>query len=260
VTSIIDRANITDVWHRLGGGELRNGRGRAFWRVGDGLNVSVDCERGLWRDFVSGDGGGVLDLIATVRGGTRADAAKWLEAELGGGPKQQERRRIVTCYDYSDADGKLLYQVVRTAPKGFFQRRPDGVGGWVNKKHPNQVLYRLREVSENPIIFVCEGEKDCETLREFGFVATTAAGGANAPWLDSYTDALRGREVILIPDNDAPGRQRVARLARALFGKVARLVVLTLEGDGVKDVSDWFAAGHSELELIAMLDGETVTQ
>ena len=117
------------------------------------------------------------------------------------------------------------------------------------------MLYRLREVLEATIVFVVEGEKDCETLREHGFPATTNAGGAEAPWLDSFTDALRGREVLLIPDNDAPGRQRVLRIARALLGKVPRLAVLELEGPGIKDVTDWFNAGHSELELIA-LDGE----
>jgi len=35
---------------------------------------------------------------------------------------------IVATYDYRDEAGELLYQVVRTDPKGFFQRRPDGDG------------------------------------------------------------------------------------------------------------------------------------
>jgi DNA primase len=70
---------------------------------------------------------------------------------------------------------------------------------------------------------------------------------------------LRVREVILIPDNDAPGRKRVLNIARALLGKVARLVVLELEG-GAKDATEWFNQGHSELELIALLDGKEVSQ
>ena len=163
---------------------------------------------------------------------------------------------IEAIYDYTDEHGERLYQIVRKAGKRFLQRYPDVSGGWVWQKHPRQVLYRLREVLENPIIFLVEGEKDCETLRERGFVATTNAGGANAPWLPSFTDALCGREAVLIPDNDPPGRKRVLRIARALKDHVARLVVLTLEGPGVKDVSDWFAAGHSEVELIHMLDPE----
>jgi putative DNA primase/helicase len=174
----------------------------------------------------------------------------WPEAE------RAQRRTIVAQYDYKDEGDRLLYQVVRTDPKGFFQRRPDGYGGWINKKGERQVLYHLREVLEAPIVFVVEGEKDTETLRSFGFVATTNAGGARAPWLSEYTESLRGREVILLPDHDPPGRQRVLTIARALLGHVARLIVLELE-DG-KDVSEWFERGHSEIELIARVEQQGV--
>lgn len=169
-----------------------------------------------------------------------------------------DQRRIVATYDYTDEAGQLLYQVVRYEPKDFRQRYPDGRGGWIWKKHSRQVLYHLPEVLENPIIFVVEGEKDAETLRSWGFVATTNAGGANAPWLPQFTGALQGREVILIPDNDQPGKQRVLNIARALLGKVAKLTVLELEG--AKDITQWFERGHSELELIAQLDSEAVNR
>jgi putative DNA primase/helicase len=165
---------------------------------------------------------------------------------------KKTRRQISATYDYTDEAGHLLYQVVRTQPKGFFQRRPDGEGGWINKKSNRQVLFHLRELVEATIVFVVEGEKDAETLRSQGFVATTAAGGAEAPWLPEFTDALAGREVILIPDNDKPGRDRVARIARALLGRVTRLVILELEG--AKDVTEWFDKGHSELELIEVVE------
>jgi putative DNA primase/helicase len=163
-----------------------------------------------------------------------------------------QRRAIVATYDYGDEAGNVLYQVVRTQPKGFFQRRPDGHGGWINKKSKRQVLFHLREVVEAPIVFVVEGEKDVETLRSQGFVATTSAGGAEAPWLPEFTEALAGREVILIPDNDRPGRERAARMARALLGRVTRLVILELEG--AKDVTEWFEKGHGELELIELVE------
>jgi len=68
---------------------------------------------------------------------------------------------------------------------------------------------------------------------------------------------LRGREVILIPDRDRVGYERVKKIARALLGNVARLVYLELEDGG--DVSEWFQRGHSELELIEQLDGEQVS-
>ena len=78
------------------------------------------------------------------------------------------------------------------------------------------------------------------------------------PWLPQYTEALIGKEVIAIPDNDSPGRQRVSKIAHELHGKLDRLVVLSFE-DGSKDVTEWFARGHSDLELIAQLDSHEVS-
>jgi len=169
-------------------------------------------------------------------------------------PEVPQPSKIVATYDYTDERGHLLYQVVRYEPKTFKQRRPDGRGGWVWKKGDRQVLYRLTEVLEAPIVFLVEGERDVETLRERGFVATTNAGGALAPWLPQYTETLSHREVILVPDNDGPGRARGARIAQALSA-VSKLVALELDA-GVKDITAWFEAGHSELELIAAVEAE----
>jgi len=175
---------------------------------------------------------------------------------LGLWPEDEERshRTILAEYSYTDAAGSMLYQVVRFVPKSFAQRYPDGAGGWTWKKYPGQVLYRLQEVTEAPIVFLVEGKKDVETLRDYGFVATTNAGGAKAPWLPQFTEALRGREVHLIPDNDEPGWQRATRIARALLGTAALIRVIDLPKD-TKDITDWFAAGHSECELIEMAEG-----
>jgi putative DNA primase/helicase len=132
----------------------------------------------------------------------------------------------------------------------------DRHGNWVWKKHPQQILYHLQEVLDAPIVFLVEGEKDVETLRSYGFVATTNAGGARAPWLSQYTEALRGREVILIPDNDAPGRLRAKRIAQALLHSASRLIAWW--PDNAKDVTEWFAAGHSEQELIEAITLEEI--
>jgi putative DNA primase/helicase len=160
---------------------------------------------------------------------------------------------IVAEYNYVDERGETLYQVVRYEPKTFRQRYPDGVGGWTWRKHPRQVLYRLPEVLEAPIVFVVEGEKDVETLREHGFVATTNAGGAKAPWIPAFTEALTGREVIIWPDDDRAGWERAFIIAQALLGRAAAITVLNDMGS--KDASDWFRAGHSEVELIARIEG-----
>jgi hypothetical protein len=88
LVDVIGRVRISDVWSALGGGQLRRGRGQAFWRDGDGFNVSVSDQKGCWYDFVTGDGGGVLALVQRVRGGTRAEALRWI-AEFAGVPLGQ---------------------------------------------------------------------------------------------------------------------------------------------------------------------------
>ena len=168
------------------------------------------------------------------------------------------QRKIVNEYNYTDAAGKFLYQIVRFEPKDFRQRYRDGMGKWVWKKNPCQVLYHLPELLTAQIVFIVEGEKDVETMRDFGFVATTKAGGAKSPWLDSYTTVLRDREVVIISDNDSrekdfAGQRSAVRIAEALQSSAKSTRIISF-GPGVKDVSDWFAAGHSEIELIQNLE------
>ena len=88
-------------------------------------------------------------------------------------------QKIIAAYDYKDATGKLLYQVVRFEPKVFRHRQPDGKGGWIYKGSEQRVLYRLPDLLKYPdaTIFVCEGEKDADRLASLGYCATTVASG-----------------------------------------------------------------------------------
>ena len=92
---VIGVLSIVDVWRELGGGELRRGRGRAFWRNGDGFNVALNPKRKGWQDFATNEGGGILALIQTVQDCTRSDALRWLADLTGLALKQNspERRR-----------------------------------------------------------------------------------------------------------------------------------------------------------------------
>jgi hypothetical protein len=80
---VIERVQISDAWRALCGGKLSRGRGRAFWRNGDGFNVSIDEAKKTWYDHARCEGGGIIDLVVLVRGGSRQDALRWL-ADLAG--------------------------------------------------------------------------------------------------------------------------------------------------------------------------------
>jgi hypothetical protein len=167
--------------------------------------------------------------------------------------------RVVATYDYRDEQAQMLYQVVRYEPKDFRQRRPDGKGGWVwSLASVRRVLYRLpeitRAVADGRVVFVVEGEKDAERLAGLGLHATTNAGGASK-WRSEYSDQLRGAQVVILPDNDNPGRKHAQQVAQSLHGKAASIKVIELPGLPPKgDVSDWTAAGGTKQKLLELCD------
>jgi RecA-family ATPase len=164
---------------------------------------------------------------------------------------QQEKPqgRLVATYQYTDKDGALLYEVLRYEPKTFRQRRPDGAGGWIWKLEDRRVPYRLQELLKYPdaTAFLCEGEKDADRLAELGHCATTAASGK---WTDECINALAGRDVMILEDNDDAGRKKALEAATLLHGTATvRIVRLRGLSDG-GDVSDWLDAGHRADEFV----------
>jgi putative DNA primase/helicase len=198
-------------------------------------------------------------LVHCHAGCAQADVIDALKGH-GLWPERQRREwweescgALVATYDYRDEQGKLLYQVCRFVPKTFRPRRPDGSGGWKwGYGGVRRVLYRLPELLQSPIVFVPEGERDVETLRAYGFAATTNPGGAKG-WRDDFGQYFAGREAIILPDDDPPGWSHALRKARSILPFAATVRILAVPG--AKDISDWFSNGHSELELIAQVEG-----
>jgi 5S rRNA maturation endonuclease (ribonuclease M5) len=160
-------------------------------------------------------------------------------------------------YDYTDANGHLIYQIVRQSGKRFAQRRPDGNGGWVwNLQGVTRVLYRLPTVLDvaalGETVYVVEGEKDVHTIEKAGWFATCNPGGAGK-WRSEYADALKGANVIIVADNDEPGIAHAHRIAETLPAATTRLVHAA---NGCKDVTDHINAGHTLDELIPLEDIE----
>jgi hypothetical protein len=187
----------------------------------------------------------VADLFPSSNGDHRKN---------GGAPVSSQR--IVATYDYHDAAGELRYQVVRTEPKHFRPRRPDGAGGWIwNLKGTERVLYRLRDLQGRPTIYVVEGEKDSERLWGLGVPATTNPFGAGK-WSASYTQQLVAagcRTVVILPDNDAAGAAHARTVARSCVDAGLRAHVIALSDLPPKgDVSDYLAR-HSLADLDALV-------
>lgn len=169
-------------------------------------------------------------------------------------------REATAIYDYRDEYGGMLYQVLRfDQPKDFRPRAPNGRGGFERglPKTVRRVIYRLPELIASDMqetVFIVEGEKDADHLASVGLVATTNVGGAGK-WRDEYNDALRGRRVCILPDNDEAGRKHAASVARSLYEVAESVQIISLPNLAPKgDVSDWLEAGGSIEQLKAMVE------
>jgi len=174
----------------------------------------------------------------------------------------QTSRKIVREFNYTEEGGTLLYQVVRedlsNGKKNFQQRRPGENGSWIwNLGNTRRVLYRLPSIlqgKQSPII-LHEGEKAVEAAVLAGLpgLHSTTAGGSNA---SRHTDfgPVKGRDVIICPDNDEPGEHYLHEVAKLVIAAGATSVkVLRLPGLPQKgDVVEWIQAEGTP-EAFAML-------
>lgn len=141
--------------------------------------------------------------------------------------------------------------------KMMWWERPDG-------KHElpegvaieNLPLYRVESLAERPdeLVLFLEGEKKTELARAHGFLAVSLGGGAAQRKVGTALQALAGRDVVLLPDNDLPGRDFMRYIA-GMLGPVARSArILELPNLPPKgDLVDYFEAGGTDEGLRALL-------
>lgn len=260
-------ADIYELYARLGYDPPRKPGGVANspFRDDGTASLQVGGSKNICFDHGTGETWNPIDLVQKDKGFTFEEAVSFI---LGRQPRREEvidrKKRsgpgkIVATYDYLDPEGTLLYQVVRMEPKSFRQRRPDGNGWAWNLQGVDRVLFQLPQVLEavetGKPVFILEGEKDVLNLGAFGLVGTTNAGGANSPWEASFSESLRGGNVIVIPDNDGPGEKHALEVAESLHGIAASVRVLRLPGLGAKeDFSDWQAKGGTKEEFLRLVE------
>jgi len=163
-------------------------------------------------------------------------------------------------YVYTDEEGSPLYAVVRGRGKNFYQMRWED-GGWEpGVRGVRRVPFRLSEllagIAAGHPVYIVEGEKDVEHLTGLGQVATCNSGGAGK-WRAEWSNWFQGAKVVILPDNDDPGRKHADSVAATLLEAAASVRVVTLPGlDAGGDVSDWLDAGGT-VEALNVIVAET---
>ena len=172
----------------------------------------------------------------------------------------QERPNVVARYNYTDAQGRILNQKTRFSDKSFSWSHYES-GKWWRGRKGDPVLYNLSSVTGTKCLYIVEGEKDVETLKIAGIPAVCGADGAGpGKWLPQYTEALRGKQVAVIQDNDKIGKAFAAETANALHGAAASVRVLDLtriwselpeHGDTTDIVEHFGKEGFDKIQQLA---------
>ena len=172
-------------------------------------------------------------------------------------------------YDYRDENGIVQFQKRRFEPETgakTFRVFHTENGAWKTGIDPKEgartrrLLYHLPDVVKANLVFLCEGEKDCDNLMSadlfgkhgFATASTTTFDGAwqkgqTAKWLDSYAPYFTGKQVILFADNDEPGKVYAETAAAAIkpYAFAVRIVEFP-DLPEKADVSDFLAAHPAE--------------
>lgn len=166
-------------------------------------------------------------------------------------------------YPYRDAEGRLLFEVLRVPQEGgrktFMQRRPDAEaphGHKWNLDGVERVPYRLPEiitaVRNGRTIHIAEGEKCVHallTVIEEGEEATCNPGGAGK-WMPEFGNWFAGANVVIYADADDTGRQHARAVRDSLLEVDATVTikeappgVMPGSGKSIHDIADHIEAG-----------------
>lgn len=207
------------LFHLLPRGTFRGDKfyvGDVQGNKGKSTVIELTGERaGLWKDFATGEGGDIIDLWATVHGKNARiefpevmlSISEWL-----GKTNFKEQRNLeqyLTCsWNYYDENNQLIVIVYRyDPPLEKKQFKPFDVKKQRFKEPEIRPLYNILGILKSDKVILVEGEKCAEALIEKGITATTAMFGANATLDKTDWTPLKGKHIIIWPDNDEAGNK-----------------------------------------------------
>lgn len=172
------------------------------------------------------------------------------------------KQTVTGKYEYFDHNGNLLYWKERIEPgkdgrsKEFRFYHLDHEGKRQIGRGSEAMLYRKGEICHADTVIIVEGEKQADLLSSWGLTATTLDSGASSPWRDDYLIDLSDKRIVILPDNDEPGRKYATKIAEALHGHVESLRVVELQGlTGKGDICDWVETpGNDKGNLLGIID------
>ncbi|WP_265032087.1 AAA family ATPase [Wolbachia endosymbiont (group A) of Merzomyia westermanni] len=205
-------------------GDLKGNQGKSM------IVELTGSKAGLWHDFSTGEGGDIFDLWAAATGknqftDTIEDIAKW----IGYSEKNNTLGQPTASWNYYDESDQVIVTVYRYNTDSGKRYLPFDVKRSSFTLPETRPLYNIPGIMKSDKVILVEGEKCADALIEQGMTATTAMLGANAPIEKTDWSPLKGKHVIIWPDNDEPGKQYAEKVVKKLtFLGVLSLTLLEI--------------------------------
>ena len=176
--------------------------------------------------------------------------------------KEKAVEYVVTRRDlYRDAQGVEVAAVLRldAANGSAKEYRPchrNGDGWSIGDPSGLWPLFKLPEiVASTGLVFICEGEKAASAGATIGLTCTASAHGAKSPTKTCW-GPLQGRDVVVLPDNDAAGREYAEAVAQLCFDAgVKSFKIVGLPGLPPKgDLVEYIEMGGTMGDVLRMAD------
>jgi hypothetical protein len=225
-------------------------------------SCSVNPKKRCFHCFGCRESGTLLQLLTKLNDGDTAAtmsriAASREEAVTYRDPDES----ALAIYDYIDADGELMKQVLRypddeDGRKVIRQRRLAKRGGWAwNTDGLGPLLYHTELLKDADVVCVTEGEKDADSVTDLLLTSLPrrkriigVTSGGSDTWDANLAELLKGKRVVVMPDADEPGAKFGEAVTKSLDALGIEYRVVTFEDVACKDVTDYLEL-HSACEL-----------
>jgi len=230
-------------------------------KEGDDGRALLACHAGCdLHNIVAALGLGVVDLFAH-NSSNGSSVKKATKKSRSSSPRSDEKTLSTadlpdgTYWEFTSPVGEVLY--MQRHKGAYYQRVGDDL--WAKGLDGvTHVIYNLPELIDGiragKTVYHFEGPKDVETAREkLGIVAATSGGTTS--WRPEFRGFYMGADVVIVPDNDEPGRKYAEGVARDLLEVARSVKTVNLPGLGeAEDLTDWLDAGHTKEEFFSVVE------
>ncbi len=168
--------------------------------------------------------------------------------------------KLEDIYPYTDMQGNILYYKLRYEGKKIIYCKVENdkviykdVTKGIDKQLYNNIVFKT--LKEGDRIYIVEGEKDVHTLTRLDMPAVTP--GAVGDWNPKFSKLFNKLDVVILQDNDVPGKQFASRVKRDLEKYASKCKIVTTSKLDHGDVTDYIEKeGHTKQELIDLIESE----